>query len=560
MMSEAQKNMKAMYLGEASSFVVPGSGVKAPAWKAKRRPGKYLQPGDTAAARAFDFFYDTIRSSPYAQHHSIRLDFMPYQPLGGDAQILQNNHEPQTLEFKYGVASEITEEEIKYLRLRQKGDTPEKRSKASAFSPFRTWNLLCLIHRKEDYIYCIPAGEVLEGWWSSESEIKIPLNSVAKFKVFCRDEWFEHMHKGIIKPHMQSQRPVYPVELGKISKDYAASKVEGEDEFQQARLWKSKQVYPWWKIEHWNDWCAWKGYGLFLPCGSDEEVANVVFTAWRWTKAQQVEYLSTRTLPAHLHYGDLGNYTPLLLIRAVNARTLWPLYYSQKFTQPGILSHISGLQTEGPLPCLLYVNTGSPEKPKEKQSGMLIPSEFIDYAKLHKEWEKEFQEEVTTARAQVSKEKAAAKERVDSVYDRLIYATNLHQCLTVPFTDFHVRDGFDFFDAVCSFSASHKDDQKPVTWSSLSNLLAKEDYVVSSQTFFQMLADRWIPATASKHGSYGRWTTKRASDIDEAATAEGQEDDDATTDDDPGNSTSEGDDSEDCTSEDDGKDTVFGGS
>lgn len=519
LLGQTQANLRAMYRGEVSSFVVPGSDVKAPAWKANLQQDnlQHLKSSNAAAARAFDFLYDAIRNSPYAKQNSIRLEQAPYQPLGGDAQIHQDGREPEALEFKHGTVSEFTE----HIRLSQ--GRLEKRSRRSPFFPLRTWNFLCLINEKQEYVYCIPASEVQEGWWSSEEFVEMPISRVARFKIICDHDWFAQMHQSILLPYAQSQMPSYAIPPGALSADYAASKVgTNADEFTETRDWRHPSMYPSWKIERWIDWCAWTGYGLFLPCGSHEEVANVVFVAWRWTKAQQSEYWTNRTLPAYLHSGDLGRYTPLLLIRAVNTRDIRNLMLKYT-TQPSIPSTISALDVEGPLPCLLYVNTSSPNRPDEEQSGMLIPTEFLDHSKLRETWKVEFNEDITSPRAFLNREKAKAGSAMDNIYDRLIHSTNLQQCLTLPFTEFHVRDGGDFHNAICNFSAAHNNDRKLVDWSSLTSLYAEEDYVVSSQTLFQMFADRWIPATISGRHKHFRWSTDTAEDGDEVEAGGGEE-------------------------------------
>jgi hypothetical protein len=464
-----------------AKYKVPGSEVEIDVWKMKEARPSILLGTNDPVRHAFDFLFNAISSSQYATDKYITLEF-PYHSLGGDADLLRLGYPTEGLKLQWGLVKEIRRDvELEEIEIEQLGTTKKEALRASAFHPNRSHNFLIVTNPNTTYGYCLPARKLSSDYWSGEQFIYMPGSEVEEFRFATTEpDWFADLHRRIISPNAQSERPEHIFPDNAVPEDYAITEDDDhgiEDPLSEHEL----SSYPWWKIKRWNNRAAQNGWGVYIPLGFQCKIANVVWVGYRWSEADQAQYVLTRQLPVSFHQGDIPRSHPTLLIRVLSAHE----------TNADCTTTVSGWHLENErFPCLYYVDCGTYSTKHIRGPGLLFPSEFINRDLLKDQYTDLVGKRIISGPGGARKIGDASRER-----EAASYVANLQHCLLAPCSGFHVHEGKDFDDAINQFVNAHVNDYKPVTWYEDGNtgLTATLEYVFLAHELWQALADDWIP-------------------------------------------------------------------
>lgn len=106
--------------------------------------------------------------------------------------------------------------------------TPNEALRRSAFHPNRLHTFLIAFNSKTTYGYCLAASKLSNDYWSGEQFVYVPASEVPEFRFNPTEpDWFADLHRRIILPNAQSERPEYVFPEDAVPEDYA---ITGEDE------------------------------------------------------------------------------------------------------------------------------------------------------------------------------------------------------------------------------------------------------------------------------------------------------------------------------------------
>ena len=480
-----------MFTGKVGYLQLPKSGVKIPRWDPTVSTTKIFETNDVAADRAFQCLYQGVQQSAVAKAEGIRVELAKYQPLGGDAEIQQEGlTTTERVELKQGVAQHLMLEDEpgevrEVLRILVGARDPGKDRRRSLFNPNRGDHFACLFDANYTSGYWIPARIFLAEYWSDAPHVDLPYASVRAFRFDINpgEDWYSQVHRRIVEPNRQSQRPAFVIPTKTTVESYAAA---GSEKIQDSTADKRKGAggkltgYPYWKIERWNRDSAHLGRGVFLPLGRQESIANVAWVDMIWSKEEKAEYFSFRKLPRALHIGSISRRTPVFLFTVLCVRS-WAGVSSDEFP-----SWVAGQRLDrGPFPRLYYVDAESWPMRKYERSGPLFPEELIDYDDLNERYSKACGESVHSCREMME---AVGKKRG---IDLAASETDLSKSLRLPVSELMVCEGRDFLKAVHSFADAHARDEKPLTWFNAAEVSATGNYMVMFGDLLQALADKY---------------------------------------------------------------------
>jgi hypothetical protein len=177
---------------------------------------------------AFDFLFNAISSSRYAINKTITLEF-PYHSLGGDADLLRCGFPTERLQLQWELVKEIRIDfDLEEIEIEQLGTTEKEALRASAFHPNRSHTFLIVTNPNTTYGYCLPARKLSSDYWTGEQIIYMPGNEVEEFRFTTTEpDWFADLHRRIISPNAQSERPEHIFPENAVPEDYAITE---EDE------------------------------------------------------------------------------------------------------------------------------------------------------------------------------------------------------------------------------------------------------------------------------------------------------------------------------------------
>jgi len=457
-LAEAQERWREA-VENGAKYKVPGSDVEIDVWKVKNAMPSTLLGTNDGVRHAFDFLFKAISSSQYAIDRKIALE-LPYHSLAGNARLEWKDHPTERLELQWDQVREIHRDgEFEEIEIEQLGTTGKEALRRSAFHPNRLHTFLIVFNPKTTYGYCLPASKLSSDYWSGEQFIYIPASEVAEFRFTPTEpDWFADLHRRIILPNAQSERPEHVFPEDAVPEDYAITE-EDEHGIDEPLSEQELSSYPWWKIERWNLWAAHTGYGMYVPLGHDCKFASVVWMAYRWSMEDKMRYHTTQELPVSFHQGDVHPRHLVLPIRFLLVR------------EGNIDSHpkVSGwdLEDEG-LRCLFYADCDSYHSKHIEQKGLLIRSQDLIQGSLQKPHTGSIGE-------RVSSETRAAQTNDGASMEPGAPLVDLEHCLKVVPSEIYVHGTKDFNDLIVN-SASN----------------GYFDYFFSARDIWQKLADEWI--------------------------------------------------------------------